>query len=81
MDLAHYHVATYRAGEGGFYKPLRPNHFEVIHDSKRYIYERPRSFGRPIYTARDARSFIARAWDRCGDRLSITGRWPSYTVE
>lgn len=75
-DFAHYHVATYRAGEGGYSRPLRPQHWEVWHDSKRYIYEAPR----PV-SAREVRRFISSAWDSMNGPIRIIGRFPSYTVE
>lgn len=81
MDLATYHVATYRAGESGDYRDLRPDHWEARNDSKRYVYERPRYDGRPLYGAREARAFIAAAWGAQGATVRISGRWPSYEVE
>lgn len=66
IDVRTYHVATYQAGHGGYYRPLRPDHWEVRHDSKRYIYERPRYNGRPINALRGL-------W-RAGASISEMGR-------
>ena len=81
IDIRAYHVASYAAGSGGYLRPLRPDHWEVRHDSKRFIYERPRYDGSPAYTAREARAFIREAWGARGATVRIFGRWPSYDVE
>lgn len=81
VDIRCYSVATYAAGSGGYMRPLRPDHWEVRHDSKRYLYERPSYHGRPLYSAREARAFIREAWGARGAAVRIYGRWPSYDVE
>jgi len=48
IEMRAYHVATYPAGHSGYLRDLRPDHWEVRHDSKRYVYERPSYHGRPL---------------------------------
>lgn len=81
IEMRAYHVATYPAGHNGYLRELRPDHWEVRHDSKRYVYERPSYHGRPLYGPREARAFIAEAWGARGQSVRIKGRWPSYHVE
>ena len=75
LDFALYHAGTHRAGSPGYYAPLPRGHFEVLHDSKRYIYD-VRGIG---VTAGEARDFVTRAWD-CR-RSEVVGAYPRYEVE
>jgi hypothetical protein len=65
------HIITYRAGAPGYVADHQRGTVDVWHDQKRYIYRRA--------TARAARAFIAHAWQQ--EYITITGRYPSYTVE
>lgn len=75
-DIALFHVATHKAGEPGYYAPRPRGHLEVRHDSKRYIYDI-----RGLHVSgREARAFIAQAWDVWPGEKHIDGRFPVYEV-
>lgn len=76
MNIAAYHVATYRAGEPGYYAPRPRGHLEVRYDSKRWLYDL-RGTG---VKASEARAFIADAW-HTWSRSEVQGRFPVYSVE
>lgn len=77
-DIALHHVATYKAGEAGYYRDRPHGHLMVTHDNKRYLYN-IRGLG---LKARDARAFIKQAWDTgAGTERRICGTFPDYYVE
>ena len=63
------HIITFRAGKPGYIVDHQRGTVDVWHDQKRYVYRRS--------TAKQARAFIRRGWDN----ITITGRYPSYTLE
>ena len=66
------HVKTSRAGEYGYIEDRARGTCDVWHDSKRYVYRRPRSikaFKRAILAAFG-----------CHGTATIEGRYPDYIV-
>lgn len=68
------HIATYRAGESGYYTPRARGTVDVWDDSKRYVYRRPasvREFKRSLWVAF---SFEGLRF------IYVRGTYPSYTI-
>jgi|TARA_R110000822_G_scaffold9542_3_gene36849 hypothetical protein len=63
------HIITYRAGQPGYIDAHQRGTVDIWHDQKRYVYRSA--------TAKQARAFIWRRWGN----ITITGRYPSYTLE
>ena len=63
------HVKTSRAGEYGYIEDRARGTCDVWHDSKRYVYRRPRS-------VKAFKTAILAAFGNA----TIAGRYPDYTV-
>ena len=80
-DFALHHLSTYRAGQAIYESGpawLPRGHAEVWHDQKRYVYDL-RGVRRPA----EFRAWVRRVWidDWNGNKRTLTGRYPNYTVE
>lgn len=85
MDFSYRHILTIAAGQSGYSEPLGKEQAEVLHDSKRYIYDMGDHVrGGPLKGhVSEFRAWVRKIWidDHNGDTRRLTGSYPSYRVD
>lgn len=76
LNIGEYCIASYRAGESGYYSERKRGTVDVWHDSRRYIYENPKTSKRALRLSLD--SAFSDFGRKC---VKVTGRFPSYSIK